>query len=26
VLIGNVVVLARPSTVARLKGLISKHP
>lgn len=26
VLIGNVVVLARPSTVARLKGLVSKHP
>ena len=26
VLIGNVVVLARPSTVARLKGLNSKHP
>ena len=26
VLMGNVIVLARPSTVARLKGLISKHP
>ena len=26
VLIGNVVVLARPSTVARLKGLVSKYP
>ena len=26
VLMGNVVVLARPSTVARFKGLISKYP
>ena len=26
VLMGNVIVLVRPSTVARLKGLISKHP